>query len=488
MTVGSFCPSCGAVIRPAALYCSSCGAAAASSAGAPPVPPPSTVGSVGLPVGGGQPVGGPGAGVAGPHPHDVPGAGTTVVYPPFGRRVGAFVIDTVPVLLVAALLWAFWPADPTTLSWLLLGSASIIVVLAAAAVLAVRGRSPGSAVWGLRVIREQSGAAPGAMGVGRLALKYLLLVGTLLVAGFSPLWDGERRGRAWWDKIVGTVVVNVVRAPPGPDEQVSPAANIPAWDIPVSSARNSGTRITAARSAGSQAVWSDRPASSSEVPATSHQASTGTPAPAEFDQQELRGQPAAAISPPPVEHQWSGPPTPQSALITGVPGRPAPRVVEFANPLADSTSIVDATEVPDPNIDRSSADAAVDHTRMATREPAPDLSREHAPDPGWQLTFDDGRTLPLDGPLIVGRNPSVAPDETGAAVLALVDENRSVSKTHLRIDVGESGVLVTDRHSTNGVSVRTGSATSHCVPGVPTPIPDGSTVQFGDREFAVRRR
>lgn len=486
MTVGSFCPSCGAVVRPAALYCSSCGAAAGTTAAAPPVPPPFTVGTVGALVGGDQPVGAgqqaavPGAVPVGQHP----GAGVTFRYPPFGRRVGAFVIDTVPVLIVVALLWVYWPGDPSTLWWVLLGGVAV-VLLGAALVLAGLGRSPGSAVWGLRVVREQTGGAPGPAGVGRLLLKYLLLIGTLTVAGFSPLWDGERRGRAWWDKIVGTVVVDLVRARPAQDApaaavgapatagSVVATAQTPTWDIPAPPA--SATR----KGAAALAVWSDRTDRTDRTDRDRRLSST----------------PVASTDL--AEHPWSGAVTPSTELITAVPGRetscpvgPAPAQDPTAPQLfspgsAESqdsgASAPDPTPVPDRDLspEQNPADEPLDHTRMATRSTAPN--------PKWQLTFDDDRTLPLDGPLIVGRNPSVAPDESGAAVLALVDEDRSVSKTHLRIDVRDGGVVVTDRHSTNGVSVRTGTTTSQCVPGVPTAVPDGSTVRFGDREFIVRR-
>ena len=69
----------------------------------------------------------------------------------------------------------------------------------------------------------------------------------------------------------------------------------------------------------------------------------------------------------------------------------------------------------------------------------------------------------------------------------IADEARSVSKTHLLLEVGPAGVQVTDRHSTNGVMVVTAGVDLPCVPGVATPVPDGSSVRFGDRSLVVRR-
>jgi hypothetical protein len=122
----------------------------------------------------------------------------------------------------------------------------------------------------------------------------------------------------------------------------------------------------------------------------------------------------------------------------------------------------------------------VEHTRMAPPRPP----KSH---PQWELEFDGGRVVALTESLILGRDPAAEPDES-AALLALGDDGRSVSKTHLRIDPSPGGVQVTDRHSTNGVIVVTAGVRLHCVPGVPTVVPDGSTVQFGDRQFELRSR
>lgn len=76
----------------------------------------------------------------------------------------------------------------------------------------------------------------------------------------------------------------------------------------------------------------------------------------------------------------------------------------------------------------------------------------------WYLDFDDGRSMMLDDNLIVGRDPAATSGETGANLLALGDEGRSVSKTHLRLDAGPLWYLV-DR---GGMGNRPSAASARC--------------------------
>ncbi len=109
-----------------------------------------------------------------------------------------------------------------------------------------------------------------------------------------------------------------------------------------------------------------------------------------------------------------------------------------------------------------------------------------ASDSGWVAVLDDGRTLPVEGPMLVGRDPSALPEEPMAVMVPVADQGRSVSKTHLLLDVGPGGVKVTDRYSTNGVVLVSDGVELACVPGEPTPVLEGSTVRFGDRSLVVR--
>ncbi len=105
----------------------------------------------------------------------------------------------------------------------------------------------------------------------------------------------------------------------------------------------------------------------------------------------------------------------------------------------------------------------------------------------WTVTLDDGRQLALDRPTVFGRDPSVLPGENGVALLAVPDESRTVSKTHVKLEPAAGAVLVTDRHSTNGVVVITAGVATRCRAGEPMVAHPGSVVRFGDREMQVRR-
>ncbi|HEX5451521.1 MAG TPA: RDD family protein, partial [Candidatus Limnocylindrales bacterium] len=77
------------------------------------------------------------------------------------------------------------------------------------------GRTPGMALLGLRIVREEDG---GRAGVGRVAVRYagFLLGGALLLVGFAWALVDPRR-QAWHDKLAGTIVVTGSPSPATPD-------------------------------------------------------------------------------------------------------------------------------------------------------------------------------------------------------------------------------------------------------------------------------
>src|SRR5690606_9242235 len=70
------------------------------------------------------------------------------------------------------------------------------------------------------------------------------------------------------------------------------------------------------------------------------------------------------------------------------------------------------------------------------------------------LRLWDGTELPLTGTALVGRNPAPrAGEPVPERLVAVPDERRSVSKTHLAVGVDGDGAWVRDRGSTNGTVV-----------------------------------
>lgn len=510
MNPGSFCGSCGAVVKPGALYCGSCGAATVnpSTATAVPVPPPAMVGTIGgdvpappaatvtrnagfsHPVPSGAPVGPPAPGLLAAGP---PGF---TRYASFGRRVGAYLIDAVPYLIILAIGYSALLAAvlgrarvEASLSFslivLFVGPIVYFIVMWA---MAAKGNSPGNALLGIRVVRESTGAEPGAgLGLGRLLLKGLLIGITFYIGGFSPLWDKTGRRQGWWDSACNTVVLDrdavaeyraaaagaqppslavmssggLPQYPPALPEpwpaSASPAGETgwgqapigddrPVWDRPPPPPPPPPPAATPSRPIAS---WDDRPVDAMPPPMTA--------APTSVDARPAAAPPPTREPDPTADPDWPAPSSGGPAVIAAVPG--------FGSAPA-------AALIPEPE--------SYDHTRMR-------VSPQTQTTGGWRADLDDGRRLVLSGPIILGRDPSAGPDERSAVTVPIADEGRSVSKTHLLLDVGPAGVQVVDRHSTNGVVVVTAGVDLRCVPGVPTPVPDGSTVRFGDRSLVVRR-
>lgn len=528
-------------MKAGALYCGACGSPAAQApVPMPPPVPPAMIGTIG---------GGP---VPAPPPPGSPLSAPPgfAGYATFGRRVGAYLIDAIPSLIISGLAYALFfsavvgrsaAAANASLILLLVGPLAYFVVLWA---MAAKGSSPGNAILGIRVVRESGGGEPGAgLGLGRLLLKGLLISITFYIGGFSPLWDSSGRRKGWWDSACNTVVLDRDAVPayraaaggpgaagaqpvgyptpngyPTPDSFPSPEAyrapeaypppldsyaastswppeanpaqqwpqetgfdhalnppggpgapavagwpsiadDRPAWDIPpVHAADPVGVRPAAPVPA---ATWGDRPADPA-VP--SFGAAAGPPPP------------PPPTPPPPT------PPLPAAAGVVAAPPAPAPDLAP-ANGLPWALPAEPAVISSVPGFGASwatpAAEESPDHTRLRV---APQETGS-----GWVAEVDDGRSLPLVGKLILGRDPSALSEDGDATTVSIADVSRSVSKTHLMLEVGPGGAQVTDRHSTNGVVVVTAGVELTCVPGVATPVPDGSTVRFGDRSLRVRR-
>jgi uncharacterized RDD family membrane protein YckC len=107
---------------------------------------------------------------------------------------------------------------------------------------------------------------------------------------------------------------------------------------------------------------------------------------------------------------------------------------------------------------------------------------------GWVAVLDDGREVPVQGLVILGRNPQPRPGEEGAELIKLADESRTLSKSHLALGLDEGGLFISDRGSTNGSTVTTMEGVrTRCAPGEVVQVPHGSLVTMGDRWLKVRQ-
>jgi uncharacterized RDD family membrane protein YckC len=177
---------------------------------------------------------------AAPEPRQRPGPAPGVEYAGFWIRLGAYIIDAIPLLVLAfifllPLFGAMGEAlrdippppagtsvnSPEYLEWQRLfsermmsatspiTSASGLLQLASIAYFVGfwtwRGQTPGMMLLGLRIARDADGTPP---GLGRSILRYIGYVISAFVLFIGFIWiafDSKKQG--WHDKIAGTVVV-----------------------------------------------------------------------------------------------------------------------------------------------------------------------------------------------------------------------------------------------------------------------------------------
>ncbi|MBF4551708.1 MULTISPECIES: FHA domain-containing protein [unclassified Pseudoclavibacter] len=119
---------------------------------------------------------------------------------------------------------------------------------------------------------------------------------------------------------------------------------------------------------------------------------------------------------------------------------------------------------------------------------APGASAEQ-PLPEWVVVLADGVSVPIYGPVVIGRNPSQDrfPD---ASVSAVPDITQTMSKTHARFWADGERLYVDDLNSTNGVALFPGGNAHGALavePGVPAELRSGDVVQLGEYRLSIRR-
>jgi FHA domain len=88
--------------------------------------------------------------------------------------------------------------------------------------------------------------------------------------------------------------------------------------------------------------------------------------------------------------------------------------------------------------------------------------------------------------VLLGRNPD-ASEHPGASAIALADDSRSLSKTHLLVRPVDGGLEIIDCRSTNGSGLIRGGTEYAVVAGTPTTATDGDLIRLGDRVATVVR-
>ncbi|WP_299050427.1 RDD family protein [uncultured Nocardioides sp.] len=411
--------------------------------------------------------------------------------PPAGleRRFLAFTLDRLVAWTAYAgfgvlAWWVFWRDGET---WpgvgVLLGG--VVLVAGGLAVLAgLTGTSPGRAATGLRLVDADSGEP---LGVGRSLLRALVLgAATLPTFGFgvatlawTAVSDPGHRRRGWHDRRTGSVVVDTRPPPEEDDEEVE--------ELPRQMVNLTAMRL---------------------VPSTS-----SAPAPAP--------EPTPAPAPAPAPRPERTPPPQPAARPPGDPGAPAPRPEkqQLQGPLRPDTdtgpgpgsdtgpdaapgdlgTTGGAPERPTPAPSGTAVAAAPAGTAVPPDRPGRHRGRDRgrgrsgaapaapAP-PRWEITFDTGESLLVEGVVLVGRRPEPRPGEQVRHVVALPSQDMSLSKTHAQLHLADGVLVVMDRGSTNGSVLNRRGVARDLAPSRPTTLVDGDKVRFGDREMQVVKR
>ncbi len=450
------------------------------------------------------------------------------------------------VLVLAGIAPALPGADEaTTVQDAAAGAADGTLVLTGLGLIAVlalvqwwlhgtRGWTLGRRMLGLRTVDIDTGRP---IGLGRVLLRGLVVaagslafgVGQLVVLA-SPLFDESDRRRGWHDRAVRSEVVDVRglvsaerlarwsaadrvapsaitglprphagtssgapagparpaevpsgvdlqrAAPPGPGTPPAPAeAPTPSAPVAPAGAVRDGVPSLGRRLAQREQTTGGLVMPPFATPGLAPDMDTRVLPAVRVDSSGVPEQsgPVAHAAPPP----WR-PPAPPAAAAS--PVAPAPHAA-----AASPDAPVAPGSVAEPGLPVSRLEDGLELTvrRWAPTAPATTGTPAAPSVPQWRIRLSDGRVLPLDRPLLVGRNPDTIGAATGVRV---EDPGRSVSKTHLQLGVDEGGAWVADRGSTNGTLVTLPDGQRIvCLADRRVRLPRDSVVTFGEHHLTV---
>ena len=445
---------------------------------------------------------------------------------PLGVRVVAWIIDhALPVIAALIVALVFQRAEGGL-------SAASVVILAVCLILTVgwgvylwwsggeRGATPGLRLMGLQVVSVHDGKPVGwGRYLARLASVTALAM-TVLGWPLMLIWlTAHRQRRGWHDIAAGAIVTPRPRVR---TEFESPRAPTGRQSVPLPA------HLRAWAPTGPQNFESSAPEPIVQAapPPTSMPAAEGGYRPAEPTGPAPAYHASQHTGPRPVGPQHTGPqqPGPQHAASQGFqpdlapdgswapktadPTTPPPPPEPVQPPTPQTPSRPSAGEpqfqvsaphtAADDDPDRTSlrpsellngAEEDPDRTTLRTdvqpgqaQPPTP----PQPPPPKWQLVLEDGRTIPLDRAVVLGRRPTQPPGRP-VHLIAVEDTTRTLSKSHIRVDADDDSPFVTDLGSTNGSALITSTGQLELHPRQPRRIPAGQVVKFGEHRFTVER-
>lgn len=208
--------------------------------------------------------------------------------------------------------------------------------------------------------------------------------------------------------------------------------------------------------------------------------------------------PAVVFRPPPIDR-----PKPSATTAVTV-YRPPPRIAAAESPVIPPVSVqipeVIVAEVierieprtgplPRLMIQLPGGVGSPDPTAAVAQLPPPvSLIESKTPKPPRRpaVVLDDGRRIEFGHRVLIGRAPVAGNAADIGSMIALPESDRSVSNTHLRVEVFAAGPYVTDVGSATGVALRyPNGMTLPTLAGMRTPVEPGCTVLFGHRSLQI---
>ncbi|WP_309068195.1 RDD family protein [Microbacterium sp.] len=440
-----------------------------------------------------------------------------LVRAPFGRRALAVLCDLaswfvlqLPLLLGAVPLllklatgsispYGFLNHPDFVLAVVMASATALFTLVLGIVQLVLHGRKGltiGKAVAGIRTVDVRTLERP---GVGAVFGRFVILVGAailplgLALFYLSPVLDPDGRGRGWHDKAARVWLVDVrrglnpydekrmrvarkvVKAEPAPERAPLPSLATPI-DPSAQPAYRPGGRVSAG------VIGVARPHDPRERPVIG--LAEAAPAPVvvngEGGRPVLGGYRLRGDTDPSADQPSSEADQPLSASTPAASPPAAPPAV--APPAAVPPPVVDASPLP---VTPTAAPAAPPQEVLTgadarAAEPIPPAAR-------FMLRLDTGEDLLVSAPVVLGRRPDGSEIPGGAHRVALEDDSRSLSKTHLLVRPADGGLEVVDVHSTNGSALLRAGVEYPMVAGVPVMAVDGDTIRFGDRTAVVTR-
>lgn len=454
---------------------------------------------------------------------------------PFGRRALAATIDAAAWLLLQLPLWL--GAVPLLLK-LLLGSISpygflnhpdfvLAVVMAGITTLLTlvllvvqlvlhgrKGTTIGKAITGIRTVNVRTLERP---GVGAVLLRFLIVGAAGVVPLFgsalmliSPTFDPEGRGRGLHDKATKVWLVDarkglnpydekrmrvarkIVKTDPTPERSALPSLATPV-DPAAQPQYRPGSRVSAG------VLGVARPYEAHERPAIGllQTSASAQPSPVEAGKPVLGGyrvadgERPAGVEQRPVEPDARVEASSRRELRQAQPvsqAQPVPQAAPVAQAAPAAPAVPQAAPATPavPQAAASPAHAVPPAAAVPAAPMTPAVLAAQAAATQFALRFDTGDRIPITGPVLLGRNPD-AGEHPGAHAVALADDSRSLSKTHLLVRPVDGGLEIVDCHSTNGSGLIRGGTEYGVAAGVPVQAADGDMIRLGDRVAAVVR-